>query len=81
MNEFILFLILRELHERLDKISERSLIVHKKDITDRRTVRPIPSSVNHQYGWLAAKPEFNLNLYGRDTYQAMPLPEELRFQP
>lgn len=40
----------------------------KKSTRDNRTIKPIPNSVNHEYGWLADKEEFRLQKYGPDVY-------------
>lgn len=46
-----------------------------KKITDSRTIRAIPESVNHEYGWLIVKEEFRLEKYGPDVYFPSMLPE------
>lgn len=40
---------------------------------DDRTIRPFPSTVNQEYGWICTKNEFRLEKYGPDVIKVMPL--------
>lgn len=56
-----------ELGKKLSAITETSLVLHKKEITDRRKILPMPNSTNHEYGWICSKPEFRLEMFGTDV--------------
>ncbi|KAJ8981316.1 hypothetical protein NQ317_015449 [Molorchus minor] len=45
---------------------------------DPRKLSRVPESVNHDYGWLAQKKEFQLQIYGAEYYKAGPLPDYFR---
>ena len=49
-------------------------VVENKTGTDTRTILPIPNSVNHEYGWISSRPEFNLQLFGADVPK-FPIPQ------
>ncbi|GJQ84902.1 hypothetical protein Trydic_g515 [Trypoxylus dichotomus] len=57
----------KELYEKLGKITEKSFFISRKTPRDPRSAAPLPNSVNHEYGWLASKPEFKLEIYGPDV--------------
>lgn len=61
------------------EITGKSLVLQqlaKKETPDQRTIAPIPESVNHEYGWLSTRPEFQLQIYGPDIMIAKPLKDE-----
>lgn len=61
------------------EITKKSLVLQelgKKEVVDRRTIFPIPESVNHQYGWISTRPEFRLQIYGPDIMIPKPLKDE-----
>ncbi|XP_044264888.1 uncharacterized protein LOC123011501 [Tribolium madens] len=66
------------LHQKLDEISKDSAFLSgvNKNLRekDQRTIRPIPETTNHEYGWLPNKSEFQLEKYGPDVDHAAPLP-------
>jgi hypothetical protein len=43
--------------------------------TDKRTIKPIPETTNHEYGWIPSLPDFKLEKYGADVDSPAPLPE------
>lgn len=75
---FSLFVYFSNLHKKLDEISKDSAFLHgvNKNLkeADKRSIRPIPESTNHEYGWLASLPEFKLEKYGPDFDKPAPLP-------
>lgn len=59
----------KNLHDEMSRISDKMEIGDpsaKKLFHDKRTTKPIPNSTNHEYGWLAEKDEFRLEIYGPD---------------
>lgn len=61
------------------EITGKSLVLQqllKKETPDERTITPIPESVNHQYGWISTRPEFQLQIYGPDVIRPKPPKEE-----
>lgn len=44
------------------------------DYIDERSIRPIPETTNHEYGWICSKPEFAYN-FGPDIDKQLPLPD------
>ncbi|XP_018320168.1 uncharacterized protein LOC108733483 isoform X1 [Agrilus planipennis] len=63
-----------KLHQQLTEVSAKADNIPKK-APDQRSLKPFPNSVNHEYGWISAKPDFRLEKYGPDIMQAMPLPK------
>lgn len=67
-----------ELHRKMLNISEKldkDDPSAKKILRDNRSTKPIPDSVNHEYGWIAGMEEFKLQKYGPDVYKPPILPE------
>lgn len=61
------------------EITKKSLVLQelvKKETPDKKTIFPIPESVNHQYGWISTKPEFQLQKYGPDVMLMKPPKQE-----
>ncbi|XP_018320170.1 uncharacterized protein LOC112904449 [Agrilus planipennis] len=63
-----------KLHQKLDEISKTA--DYPKPPPDVRSLKPFPNSVNHEYGWVCANPEFRLEKYGPDIMKPMPLPKD-----
>lgn len=69
----------RKVYKKIAKITNKSLFLQelvKKDDPDERRIFPIPESVNHQYGWISTRPEFQLEIYGPDIMTPKFIKEE-----
>lgn len=71
--------ICSELHKKLGELSKDSAFLSdvNKNLreTDKRTIKPIPETTNHEYGWIPSLPDFKLEKYGADVDSPAPLPE------
>ncbi|KAJ8942369.1 hypothetical protein NQ318_000349 [Aromia moschata] len=68
----------RELKKKLDQKTKESVFlsgVMEEVKEDPRKLIKVPESVNHEYGWVAVKPEFQLQIYGSDYFKPKPLPD------
>ncbi|GJQ84901.1 hypothetical protein Trydic_g514 [Trypoxylus dichotomus] len=59
--------VYKKMQEDLGKSTEKSIMLEKPAVEDTRKVAPLPNTSNHEYGWIAAKPEFRLEIYGPDV--------------
>lgn len=71
-------MLFRELQKRLQEITKNSKVKvpeQMKKVPDKRNILPVPEEVNHDYGWISTKKEFQLEIYGPDIYKPWPLKE------
>ncbi|KAK9877538.1 hypothetical protein WA026_018645 [Henosepilachna vigintioctopunctata] len=67
--------IYRDMQKKLSEMSKESeflkqVFTDKED--DNRSIKPIPESVNHEYGWLASKKEFQNKIPEKITKPELP---------
>ncbi|KAL3288377.1 hypothetical protein HHI36_002825 [Cryptolaemus montrouzieri] len=51
----------QDMEKKLNEMSKKSEFlkeVFTDKVEDTRSIKPVPESVNHQYGWIASKEEF-----------------------
>ncbi|KAK9877537.1 hypothetical protein WA026_018645 [Henosepilachna vigintioctopunctata] len=66
---------IRDMQKKLSEMSKESeflkqVFTDKED--DNRSIKPIPESVNHEYGWLASKKEFQNKIPEKITKPELP---------
>ncbi|KAL1509257.1 hypothetical protein ABEB36_004021 [Hypothenemus hampei] len=64
----------KKLKEKSDQSKFLPQILEEKKEDPRKLVN-FPKTTNHEYGWVAAQKEFQLDRYGPDIFQAQYLPD------
>lgn len=74
-HEFTALGCFSDLSKKLSEVSKESTFLTKikpKEAEDPRTIKPVPETINHQYGWIPSKEEFRLEKYGPDVHKTKP---------